>query len=81
MGSGKGEMDEAPHLARFLLVHEIEGVKVLDLGGEGDRKAGGIEALNRPHAAGAGQELLPHLGRGVAHTAHQPDAGDDNSAG
>ena len=35
LGGGKGKVDEAPHLARFLLVHEVERVKVLDLGGKG----------------------------------------------
>src|ERR1035437_839592 len=69
LGGGKGIVDEARHLARFLLVHELERVKVLDLGGEGGREASGIEALNGPHATGAGHKLLPDLGRGVAHTA------------
>jgi hypothetical protein len=69
-------MDEAPHLARFFFVHEVERVKVLDLGGKGDREASGIEALNGSHATGAGQKLPPNLGSGVAHTAHQPEAGD-----
>ena len=32
------------------------------------------------HAAGAGQNLPPYLGSGVAHTAHQPQAGDYDSA-
>ena len=41
----KSKMDEAPHLARFLLVHKIQRVKVLDLGGKCDRKPGCIEAL------------------------------------
>ena len=44
---GKSKVDEAPHLARFLFVHKIQRVKVLDLGGKRDRKAGCVEALNR----------------------------------
>ena len=78
---GKGKVDEAPHLARFFLVHKFERVEVLDLGGEGDREASGVEALDGPHAAGAGQKLPPNLGSGVAHTADQPQAGDDDSGG
>src|ERR1035441_10728606 len=50
LGRGKSKVDEAPHLAGFLLVHKVQRVKVLDFRGEGDRKAGGIEAMNRPHA-------------------------------
>ena len=79
LGGGKGKVDEAPHLARLFFVHELERVKVLDLGGKGGREASGIEALNRPHAAGSGHKLLPNLGRGVAHTAKQPQSGDDDS--
>src|SRR5208337_5361140 len=81
MGGGKGKVNEASHLAGLFFIDEFERVKVLDLGGEGDREASGIEALNGPHAAGAGQKLAPNFGRGVAHTAHQPQAGDDNSSG
>ena len=44
-GGGKGKVDEARHLARFFLVHEIERVKVLDLGGKGGGEASGIEGL------------------------------------
>ena len=51
----KGKVDEAPHLARFFLVHKFQRVEVLDLGGEGDRESGGVKALDRRHAAGAGQ--------------------------
>src|SRR4051812_2066752 len=77
--SGKGKMNEAPHLARFLLVHEVQRVKVLDLAGERDGEAGGVEALNGRRAAGSCDQVLPHFGGGVAHTAYQPEAGNDNS--
>ena len=66
---GKGIVDEAPHLARFFLFDELQRVEVLDLGGEGHRETGGVKALDRRHAAGAGQQLPPHFGSGVAHTA------------
>ena len=52
----KGKVDEAPHLARFFLVHEIQRVKILDLGGKSDGKSSGVEALNRSHTAGAGYQ-------------------------
>ena len=50
----KGKVDEAPHLAGLFLIHEIQRVKVLDFGSEGDGEAGGVEALNRGHTAGPG---------------------------
>jgi len=78
--AAKAKWIEAPHLARFLLVHKIERVEVLHFGGKRDRETSSIEALNGPHAAGSGQQLLPNLGRGVAHTADQPQAGDDDAA-
>ncbi len=52
---GKGVVDEAPHLARFLLLDKLERVEVLNLGGKGDRETGGVKALDGSHAAGAGQ--------------------------
>ena len=30
---GNGEMDEAPHLARFFFLDDLQGIEVLDLGG------------------------------------------------
>ena len=77
----KGKMDKAPHLARLFLVHEVQRVKVLDLGGKCDGEASGVKALDGGHTTGPGHELLPNFGRGVAHTAHQPQAGDYDSAG
>ena len=51
---GKGKVDEAPHLARFLLIDKLQGVEVLDFGGKGDREAGGVKALDgRPPLAPA----------------------------
>ncbi len=77
LSSGKRVVGKAPHLARFLLVYKIQRVKVLHLGGKGDRKASGIEPLDRGHATGAVKKLPPDFGSGVAHTAHQPQAGVD----
>src|SRR5258708_27024596 len=57
----KGKMNEAPHLARFLLVYKVQRVKVLDLGGKSDRKPGCVEPCNRRHTPGASYQLLPHF--------------------
>src|SRR5258708_13306480 len=45
----EGEMDEAPHLARFLLVHEIERVEVFDLAAKCYGKPCGVYPSNGPH--------------------------------
>ena len=55
LGRRKGKVNEAPHLARFLLVHEVQRVEVLDLAGKGDGKASGVEALNGRRTAGSCQ--------------------------
>ena len=78
--AAKAKWMKRPILRDFFFVHKIQRVKVLDLGGEGDREASGIEALNRAHTTFAGQKLPPYLGSGVAHTANQTEAGDDDSA-
>ena len=72
---GHGEVDESRHLARFLLVDELEGIEVLDFGGKGDREIGGVKGGNGGHPALAGQQIVPDLGGGVADSADQPDAG------
>ena len=69
-----------PILRASFLLHKFQRVEVLHLGGKGDREAGGVKALDRRHAAGAGQQLPPHLGSGIADTAYQPQAGDYYSA-
>ncbi len=61
LDGGEGKVDEAPHLAGLFFVDKVQGVKVLDLGGEGDWKAGGIEAMNGPHATDAGQKTASRL--------------------
>ncbi len=69
VGGGKGEMDEAPHFARFLLVHKIQWIEVLHLSRECYRETRRIEAGDRSHSALAGQQIVPDLGRGITYTA------------
>ena len=78
-GRGQGEVNESPHLPRFLLVDELEGIEVLDFGGESHREVGGVEGGNGSHPALAGQQVVPDFGGGVANSADQPDAGDYNA--
>src|ERR1700691_6537185 len=61
---GKSKVDEAPHLARFLLVYKVQRIEIFHLGGKGDGEPGCVEALNGGHAAGPCQELSPHLRSG-----------------
>src|ERR1039458_4160172 len=62
LGCAKGVVDEAPHLARFLLVQEFERIEILDLGSKGDRESRSVKTLDRRNATGAGQQLPPQLG-------------------
>src|ERR1700689_5705053 len=74
LGSGKREMDKAPHLARFLLIHEIQWIEFLHLSREGNGKTRRIEAGDGSHSALAVQQVIPDFGRGVSYSAQQPDA-------
>ncbi len=69
VGSGKREMDEAPHLARFLLIHEIQWIEVLHLGRERYGKSRRIEAGDGSHSALARQQVVPDFGRGFTYPA------------
>src|ERR1700733_7169953 len=78
LGSGKCEMDKAPHLARFLLVHEIQWIEVLHLGRESNGKTRRIEAGDGSHSALAVQQVVPDFGRGISHPAYKTDACNDD---
>ena len=73
-------MDEAPHLARFFLIHELQGVEVLHFGGEGDGKGGGVEAGDRGDPALRGQQVVPDLGSSIADGGYQPEPGDNDTS-
>ena len=55
IAGGDGEVDEAPHLARFFLLDELQRIEVFDFGGNLAGKGGGVEAGDTLHAALAGQ--------------------------
>src|ERR1022692_4712959 len=73
-------MDEASHLLDFFFLDEVEGIEVLDLGGDLAGEGGGVELGDAGHAAFAGEHGLPHLSGGVAHAADQADAGNYDPA-
>ncbi len=79
VGGGQGEVDEAAHLAGLFLLHELERVEVLDLGGEADGVAGEIEGRDLGHTALAGHQAFPDLRRGVADPADKSEAGYDDA--
>ena len=72
-------MDEAPHLAGLFLLHELERVELLDLGGKAHGVTGEIEVRDLAHAAPACQQSFPDFGGRVAYAADQTDAGDDDA--
>ena len=57
---GESQVDEAPHLARFLLVHEVERVEVFDLAGKCHGKASGVKGPDGRGAAGI-IDAIKHL--------------------
>src|ERR1700691_1296037 len=59
VGGGQSEMDEAPHFARFLLIHKIQWIEVLHLSRECYGKTRRIEAADWSHPALAGQQIIP----------------------
>src|ERR1700733_849324 len=78
VGGGKREMDEAPHLARFLLLHKVQWIKPFHLGCEGNGEARRIEAGDGSHSALAGKQVGPDFGRGSTYSTQQPDACNDH---
>src|ERR1035441_813206 len=78
VGSGDGEVNEAPHLLYFFFLDELEGVEVAHFGGDLAGKGGGVESGNAVDTALAGEQGLPDCAGGIAHGADQADAGDDD---
>src|SRR5215469_11815031 len=76
---GQCEVNKAPHLAGLFFLDELERVEVLDLGGEPDRVAGQVERLDLGHAALAGEQAGPDLGRSVSHATDQSKARYNNT--
>src|SRR5204862_7900250 len=54
------------HLARLLLLDELERVEALDLGGDLDGELRGVELLDVAHAAAARHQRRPRVGDRVA---------------
>src|ERR1035441_6577921 len=75
-----GQVNESPHLARFLLVDELQRVEILDFRGEIDRVARGVESRDWPDTAGTCQQLAPDFLRGVANSTDESKACNDDAA-
>ena len=75
IAGGDGQMNKARHLARFLLLDDLQRIEVLDLGGNPAGKGGGVEAGDLLHAALARQQCLPHRVGIIADGADEPDPG------
>ena len=67
------------HLARFLLLDELQGVEVLDFGRDLAGKLGSVEAGNALDSALAGQQRLPDFFCVIADPANQPDSRNDDA--
>ena len=78
--AARAQMNEAPHFARFFLIHELQRIEVLDFGSEGNGKAGGIETGDGSHPAFGGQQVVPDFRGGIADGGNQPDPGDNDAS-
>jgi hypothetical protein len=78
---GNGKVDEARHLARVLLLNELERVKVLYFGGEVDWKLRCVKASDGGHAALASEQVLPGFSCCIPNRTKQADTGDNDSSG
>jgi hypothetical protein len=74
--AGEAELDEEVVAADLLLVHELFGVEVLDLGRDARGEVLGVEAGDRTYAALSGDACLPGCFRSDADGRHEPDARD-----
>ena len=79
LSSGHGEVNEAAHLAGLFDRNELVRIEVLNLGGDPDGVAFEGEGGDLGHATPAGHQTLPDLRCGVAHTADQTKACDDDA--
>jgi len=77
---GDAQMNEAPHLLNFFLFDEIQGVEVLNLGGNLAGKGGGVEPGNACDTTLAGKQSLPHHVGGIAHATDQAETRDYDPA-
>ena len=76
----QGHLNEPAHLLHFFFFDEAEGVKALDLGGDGSGKAVGVKLGDRAYAAPSGQDVFPGFLRADADGAYQPHARHNNSS-
>ena len=60
-------MDEASHLFQFFFFDELQGIEILDFGGDLAGELGGIKLRDPGHAAFAG-ERFPHTSSAVLPT-------------
>jgi hypothetical protein len=72
-------VDEARHFARLFFIDKIQRVEALHFGGERHRITRGVKLRDGSHPAFACQQVLPSLGRGIAHRADQPNSGNDDA--
>src|SRR5205085_5929458 len=66
VGGGDGVVDEGTHLARLLLLDELQGVEALDLGGDLHGELRGVELLYVADAATARHQRGPSVRARVA---------------
>src|SRR5581483_4367095 len=76
---GQRQVYEASHLLQFFFLDKIEGVEILDLGGNLAGKLGGIELGDAGSTALPSQQIAPGLLGGVAHGADRAEPGDDDA--
>src|SRR4029079_7317955 len=81
VGAHEGELDVAVGPPPLLAVEDVGRVEVLDLGGDSDRQAGGVEAGDRGDAGPPGEEPGPGRGHVVADRRQRAHAGDDDAPG
>ena len=72
-------MDKPTHFFKFFFVDEIQGVEVLDFGGNLAGKLGCVKLSDSGHSALASQQVGPNLSAVIADGTNKTDPGDDNT--
>src|SRR5579862_939048 len=80
IGSGDGKVNEPRHLLDFFFLDVLQRVETFDFGRNLAGEAAHIETCDALHPRLTGKQGLPHVLRGITHSANQSKASDYDPA-
>ena len=77
--AGHGQLNEPAHFFQLFFGDPEERIEIVDFGGDAAIKGGGVKMSDRPDAALAGENFLPHVVGADAEGTDQSDTGDHDA--